>query len=520
MAKNKIKCNPTQLFMNFDELVIDNFAGGGGASTGIEQAIGRPVDIAINHDPEALAMHAANHPHTRHICESVWDVNPLEVTCGRPVGLVHLSPDCKHFSRAKGSTPVEKKIRGLAWVGLRWLALTRPRILELENVCEFVTWGPLVNNGNGKMKPCPKNKGREFNIFVNAIRRHGYHVEWRAMKGSDYGAPTTRTRLFLVARRDGLPVVWPAPTHADPKSEAVRRGSLHPWRTAAECIDWSIPCPSIFERKRPLVDNTCRRIAKGIMRYVVNNNDPFIVRIGQTGGSGAYSRDIHAPLSTIVSKNEHLLVRPFISRQFGQGVGSDVSEPIGTVTAGGMGKSALCTAFLAKHYTGVVGMPVDSPLHTITAHDHHSVVTSNLIKLRGDNVGQPVDQPLRTITAGGNHHAEVRAFLIKYYGTGGKTEMAKPMPTVTTRGKFGLVTVFGESYQIIDIGMRMLQPRELFRAQGFPDDYIIGDDPEQGLKLTKSAQVRMCGNSVCPDIARALVGANYKIEDEKISCSA
>ncbi|MCF7821173.1 MAG: DNA cytosine methyltransferase, partial [Mariprofundaceae bacterium] len=256
MTKLHVVHKPTQMRMNFDELVIDNFAGGGGASTGIERAIGRPVDIAINHDPEALAMHAANHPHTLHLCESVWDVNPLEVTRGRPVGLVHLSPDCKHFSRAKGGKPVEKKIRGLAWVGIRWLVLTKPRLLTMENVGEFITWGPLVEGKDGKMRPCPKNKGREFNVFINAIRRHGYNVEWKELRACDYGAPTIRKRLFLVARRDGEPIVWPEPTHCDPNSDAVKSGALKPWRTAAECIDWNIPCPSIFERKRPLAENT------------------------------------------------------------------------------------------------------------------------------------------------------------------------------------------------------------------------------------------------------------------------
>jgi len=525
-----------QRFMNFDEMVIDNFAGGGGASTGIEAAIGRPVDVAINHDPQALEMHAANHPNTIHLCESIWDVNPLDVTGGRPVGLVHLSPDCKHHSRAKGGKPVEKHIRGLAWVGIRWAALTKPRLLTLENVGEFEDWGPLIVDENGNHRPCPKRKGKTFKSFCNELRKLGYEVQYWKLRACDYGAPTIRTRLFLVARNDGQPIVKPIPTHGDPKSEEVKRGDLLPWKTSAGCIDWSIPCPSIFERKKPLVDATCRRIAKGIMRYVVNSDDPFIVRIGHTNANGAYSKEIHAPLSTIVSKNEHL-VQPFISRQFGQGIGTPLNAPIGTVIAGGMGKSALCTAFLAKHYTGVVGAPVDGPVHTITAQDHHSLVTTNLIHMgHGEQCknGKPrwshgirdIEMPLNTVTSSGSpgavvqtclqkyggctHHAEVRSFLVKYYGNEKEgCNLADPIHTVRARDRLGLVTIAGEEYQIIDIGMRMLQPRELFRAQGFPDSYIIGDDPGQGLKLTKSAQVRMCGNSVCPDVMESLIRANY-----------
>jgi len=564
MTSLHIVHKPTQMRINFDELVIDNFAGGGGASTGIERAIGRPVDIAINHDPEALAMHAVNHPHTMHLCESVWDVDPLEVTRGRPVGLVHLSPDCKHFSRAKGGTPVEKKIRGLAWVALRWIAKTKPRIISLENVGEFTTWGPVVVGEDGMARPCPKRKGREFESFINAIKRHGYTVEYKELKASDYGAKTIRTRFFLIARRDGQPIVWPEITHGDPASEGVKSGKLKPWHTASECIDWSIPCPSIFERKRPLAEATCRRIAKGLMRYVVDCADPFIVRIGQNGGNGAYSNDINTPLTTVVSKNEHLLVQPLISRQFGKSVGSPVDSPIGSVTAGGMGKSALVSAFLAKHYggrctkpcsgmgdpvstitqrdhnslvtahitkfrNGSVGSAIDEPVHTITAGGESKrpagsphamgLVTSNMVKLRGTNVGHDIREPMHTISAGGLHHAEVRAFLIKYFGTDQKPRLDHPMHTVTTKDRFGLVTVHGEEYEIVDIGMRMLQPRELYRAQGFPDDYIIGDDAEQGLKLTKSAQVRMCGNSVCPDVMAALVSENFNKQANKMEAA-
>lgn len=549
------------LQLNLDihgELIIDNFAGGGGASTGIELALGRRVDISINHDPEAVAMHRANHPETRHYCESVWEVDPREVTQDRPVGLVWLSPDCKHFSKAKGGQPVEKKIRGLAWVALRWAATVRPRVIMLENVEEFVTWGPLVEGADGKMRPCPKRKGREFNAFRNALRRQGYQVEHKELRACDYGAPTIRKRLFLIARRDGQPIVWPAPTHGDPKSAAVKAKKLKPWRTATECIDWSIPCPSIFERAKPLADATCRRIAKGIMRYVVNAAEPFIVGLAhgehsQRPGSRTRSvdeplRTVHAgggnfalvspvltehanassprcmpanePLRTICAQTKgghHALIAPtLIQTGYGEREGQSprapgLNKPLGTIVAGGT-KHALVSAFMAKHYGGVVGHGLHGePLHTVTSTDHNSLVTSNLVKMRGDNVGQPTDEPLQTVSAQGTHFAEVRAFLVKYYGTDQDPRLEEPLHTVTTKDRYGLVTVAGEEYAIADIGLRMLAPKELFRAQGFPAGYIFEhgiDEHGQRISLTKSAQVRMCGNSVCPPLAQALVAAN------------
>jgi DNA (cytosine-5)-methyltransferase 1 len=483
------------------EIIVDNFAGGGGASTGIELALGRRVTVAINHDPEAIAMHQANHPETEHYCESVWDVDPRTVKPGRPIGLLWLSPDCKHFSKAKGGKPVEKGIRGLAWVALRWVATRQPRVIMLENVKEFLTWGPLKDG-----KPCPKNKGREFKAFVNALRAHGYHVEWRELRGSDFGAPTIRERLFLVARRDGQPIVWPEPTHGP---------GLKPYRTAAECIDWSIPCPSIFERSRPLAPATCRRIAKGIMKYVVNAAEPFIVKyygeksIGEFRGSS-----INEPLHTQSTENRFALVAPVITEHAHTTSPRSWSadEPLRTICAQVKGgHHALVTAFLAKHYGGVVGSKLEQPIGTVTSVDHHSLVTSNLIKMRGDNVGQPMDEPLHTISAQGTHFAEVRAFLIKYYGTDQDPRLEEPLHTVTSRDRFGLVTVKGQLHLLVDIGLRMLAPRELFRAQGFPDSYIIeyGIDAEGNrVKLTKTAQVRMVGNSVCPPVAAALVSAN------------
>lgn len=541
-----------QNFSLFNEIVVDNFAGGGGASTGIEMALGRSPEIAINHDPDAISMHTVNHPTTEHYCESVWDIVPRDVVAGRPVGLVWLSPDCKHFSKAKGSTPVSKKIRGLAWVTLRWAATVRPRVIMLENVEEFQTWGPLLIDAEGNARPDPAKKGRTFNSFINALRRQGYKVEWRELRACDYGTPTIRKRLFLIARRDGAPIVWPKPTHGDPASAEVKAGKLLPWPTAADIIDWSIPCPSIFERKRPLAENTLRRIAKGLERFVINAAEPFIVKCNHTSNRTVYDcfrgQGINEPLLTITAipgfalvqpqiapfitehanasqqrnmpadeplrticaqvKGGHFaLVAPVIARQFGNSVGQSVEGPLGTVMAKA-DKSQLVTAFLAKHYSGVVGAELTQPLPTVTTVDHNALVTSHLVKLRGTcQHGQPVTEPMPTVTAGGLHIGEVRAFLLKYYGTDSTIPCSEPLHTVTTRDRFGLVTVRGEDYQIVDIGMRMLEPHELFAAQGFPADYVIDHDAT-GKKFTKTAQVARCGNAVCPPLAAALVRAN------------
>jgi DNA (cytosine-5)-methyltransferase 1 len=467
------------------ELVIDLFAGGGGASTGIEQAIGRHVDIAINHDPEAVALHQANHPQTLHYVSDVFEVDPLAVCDGRPVGLLWASPDCTFHSKARGGKPHRdrnkaRRRRALAWVVVKWAKLVRPRIITLENVEEWQNWGPLLDDG----QPCPDRRGHSFQRWVAQLRNIGYAVEWRELRGCDYGAPTIRKRLFLIARCDGEPIVWPEPTRGAPDSLPVRRHKLKPWRTAAECIDWSIPCPSIFERERPLAEATLRRIAKGIMRYVVDAKEPFIVQ------DAAPFLTEHANAST--------------QRVFA------ADEPLRTQCAEVKGGHfALVAAFLAKHYGGVVGTTCDKPLSTVTSQDHHSLVAAHMLKLRGENVGSPADQPLHTISAQGLHHAEVRAFLVAYYGTEKDgVSLAEPMRTIPTKDRFGLVYVKGEPYAIVDIGMRMLAPRELYKAQGFPDDYVI-EHGADGRRFTKTAQVRMCGNSVCPPVAQALVAANY-----------
>lgn len=465
----------------FSEIFVDNFAGGGGASTGIKMATGRAVDIAINHDPLAIAVHTVNHPETEHYCESVWTVDPRKAVKGRLVGLAWFSPDCKHHSKARGGKPKDKNIRGLAWVELRWGSTVKPRVMILENVEEFTSWGPLVNG-----QPDPAKKGATFRAFVNALKRHGYKVQYRELRACDYGAPTTRKRFFMIARCDGRPILWPKPTHGHPDSPAVKRGRLAPWRTAAEIIDWSIPCPSIFDRKKPLADNTMKRIARGLKKYVLENPKPFVL------------------------KAEGGVMAPHISRQFGKSVGHNVINPLATVTAGGSGKCVLVSAFLAKHFGGNYSGPggaLTDPLPTVTTIDHNALVTSTLVKLYGTSTGQPVTEPLHTVTAGGNHHAEVRAFLVKYYGTATGQSLDDPLHTVTTKERMGLVTVYGEDYQIVDIGMRMLEPHELYASHGFPPDYIFDRDSE-GRPISKKKQVALCGNSVPPVLAESLVRAN------------
>lgn len=500
--------------MTDDELIIDSFAGGGGASFGIELALGRSPDVAINHDAEAIALHAANHPHAKHYREDVWKVDPHEATQGRPVGLMWLSPDCKHFSKAKGGKPVSKRVRGLAWVAVRWAAAVRPRVIVLENVEEFTTWGPVLVD---TQRPCPDRKGMHFRAFRRKLERLGYVVDYRMVRACDFGAPTIRRRLFLIARCDGQPIVWPAPTHGPNRPL--------PWRTAAECIDWSIPCPSIFTRKRPLAVNTLKRVAAGLRRYVLENARPFIVQV-QNASSGDAPISIDRPLRTVTAHPKgggFALVAPtLIQTGYGEREGQaprapGVEKPLGTVIAGG-GKHALVAAFLAKHYgerkpTEVQAASLFDPMPTVTSVDHNAVVASSLVALRGGDLshqhGDALDAPLRTISAGGTHHAEVRAFLVAYYGNerdGGS--LFDPVRTVTSKERFGLVTVDGQDYAIGDIGMRMLAPRELFRAQGFPDSYRI-DVEFNGKPMTKTAQVRMCGNSVVPQVACAIVRANY-----------
>ena len=577
------------LRIGLDELIVDSFAGGGGASVGIEMALGRSPDIAINHNAQALAMHATNHPSTKHYQTNVWDVDPAEVCAGRKVGLLWLSPDCTFHSKARGGKPFRdrnkaRRRRGLAWIAVAWAKAVRPRVIALENVEEFQHWGPLGTDG----KPCPLRKGFTFRRFVRSLENCGYVVDFRELSAHEYGAPTIRKRLFMVARCDGQPIVWPAETHGP---------GLLPYRTAAECIDWTLPCPSIFERAKPLAENTLRRIARGIKKYVLDARQPFIVplthqgdarthglddpmptvtgahrgehalacpllaRIGQTGGNGAYVDGVDEPVTTVTTKAEHLLVTPFmaglahgdhaerpgsrtravndpvgtihasggnhalvsptlIQTGYGERPGQaprvpGLEKPLGTVVAGGA-KHALVAAFMAQHNGGDYVQPgrrADAPLSTLTNRGtQQQLVAAVLSNQYSSNTagGQgDASKPVRTITARGTHQALVHAFLMRFYSEGGQwSTPADPMATVTCKDRMAVVQVNGEPHVIADIGMRMLQPRELFRAQGFPDTYVI-DRTADGTPLTKTDQVSMCGNSVCPPLAAAIVRAQF-----------
>ena len=546
-------------------MIIDSFAGGGGASTGIEMALGRSPDVAINHDPAALAMHEANHPDTLHLINSVYAVSPDEVCQGRKVGLAWFSPDCKHHSKAKGGKPVSKGIRDLAWVVVHWAERVAPDVIMLENVEEFQDWGPLTPED----KPDPERKGETFREWVKRLRRLGYKVEWKRLRACDYGAPTIRQRLFVIARRDGLPITWPEPTHGAPDSAEVITGLRKPWRTAAEIIDWSLPCPSIFDSSeeimakyglravRPLKEATLRRIARGVVRYVLEAKQPFVVTYGQHGGANRSALD---PVHTITAstKDQNAVIVPsLISVSHGYSGGRreyPVAEPIGTMSAGGTqhgvviptliqtgygerrgqsprvpgldkpigtmvaggAKHALVAAFLAQHNGGArmenaAGRPADAPLSTLTTRGtQQQIVAANLLSMHGNaRRDASIEDPHPTRCAGGQHSALIATFLQKYYGQGLGQTCTDPLHTLSTRDTFGLVTVEidGTTYAIADIGMRMLTPREQFRAQGFDDSYIIDRAPD-GRPMTKTEQTRMCGNSVCPPLAAALVSAN------------
>lgn len=541
------------------ELIVDNFAGGGGASTGIELATGYSVDIAINHDPEAIKMHKANHPNTKHYCENVWAVDPVKACKGHPVALAWFSPDCKHFSKAKGGKPKDKNIRGLAWVACRWAGLVRPRVIMLENVEEFKTWGPLGRRHH----PIKSKQGETFRKFVQQLTDLGYEVEFRELVAADYGAPTMRKRFFMIARCDGKPIVWPEPTHAPADSDEVKAGLLKPYVGAYTQLDFSLPCPSIFDTSeeikekygiravRPLAPKTMERIARGLKKFVLDNPElfivpigygerkgqaprvhdiekplptivgsgkhylcePYMVQIGQTGFTKDRSKDVKEPLTTIVSKNEHCLISPTLIQYHsetaqGEVRGQTIKDPIMTVD--GSNRYGLVTSFIQKYYGGNYqgnGSDIKEPLHTITTLERNAMCAVNLIQMNNHCDGRDVKEPIPTITAGDGHFGEVRAFLIKYYGQGTGQDIKAPLDTVTAQDRFGLVTINGVDYQIVDIGLRMLEPRELYGCQGFPDDYIIDHD-YTGKTYPRSEQVRRCGNAVCPPIPAALVRAN------------
>lgn len=550
-----------------EPLIVDSFAGGGGASTGIEMALGRSPDIAINHSAPALALHEANHPMTLHLSENIYKVDPLDYVAGKHVGLAWFSPDCKHFSKAKGGKPVERNIRDLAWVVVLWAERAKPDVIILENVEEFRDWGPLIETERGLM-PCPDSKGDTFDKWCKALRKYGYKLQWRELRACDFGAPTIRKRFFLIARRDGLPIKWPVETHGSPDDEQVLSGHKLPWRTAAEIIDWSQKCPSIFSTSaeikeqydlravRPLANNTLARIARGMQRFVIENKRPFIVNLTHGGRvesldaplktitgaqrgekaiicpiitaaqHGGSVRSISEPLHTVTAsrKDQNSIIIPslvqtaFVSRQFGTSTGHSLEQPSATVMPDGQGKSALVTAFMAQHNTMPNG---------------------------GIHAGRNIEEPLSTITVKGIQQNLVSPFLVKFYGTGDGSPIDEPAHTITTKDRFGhvecdlgkpclapeqlhramqvadllrsfdvwddrefvTVTVNHEEYIVVDIGMRMLTPRELFNAQGFPENYRL-DLEFNGKPVSKTTLVSCCGNSVSPVVAEALVSAN------------
>lgn len=496
------------------EIIVDNFAGGGGASTGIEMATGYSVDIAINHDPKAIQMHKTNHPRTKHYCEDVWQVDPIAACKGNPVGLAWFSPDCKHFSKAKGGKPKDKNIRGLAWVACRWAGLVRPRVIMLENVEEFRTWGPL----NRRHHPVKNKQGKTFERFVRQLEELGYEVQFKELVAADYGAPTMRKRFFMIARCDGKSIVWPEPTHAPADSEEVKAGLFKPYVGAYTQIDFSLPCPSIFDTSeeikekygiravRPLAPKTMERIARGLKKFVLDNPEPFIIQCKFNNDA----QDIKKPLGTITTIGSHLLVEPYLSVNRENHFGSDMREPIHTITSNN--QHMLMTPTLIQYHSEtaqgeVRGQTIKEPIMTVDGSNRYGLVTSFLSKFYKTCIGQDEREPLHTVTTSAGHFGEVRAFLIKYYGDATGQDIKQPLDTVTTKDRFGLVTIEGVDYQIVDIGLRMLEPRELYGCQGFPEDYIIDHD-YTGKTYPRTEQVRRCGNAVCPPIPAALVRAN------------
>lgn len=463
------------------ELIVDNFAGGGGASTGIEMATGYSVDIAINHDPKAIQMHKTNHPRTKHYCEDVWQVDPIAACKGNPVGLAWFSPDCKHFSKAKGGKPKDKNIRGLAWVACRWAGLVRPRVIMLENVEEFRTWGPL----NRRHHPIKNKQGKTFERFVRQLEELGYEVQFKELVAADYGAPTMRKRFFMIARCDGKSIIWPESTHAPADSEEVKAGLLKPYVGAYTQLDFSLPCPSIFDTSeeikekygiravRPLAPKTMERIARGLKKFVIGNPEPFIIQCNHSG-----DRRLNEPIDTITIVDHNRLVVPTLIQYH-----SETSQG------------------------EVRGQTIEEPIMTVDGSNRYGLVTSFLSKFYKTGIGQDEREPLHTVTTSAGHFGEVRAFLIKYYGDATGQDIEQPLDTVTTKDRFGLVTIEGVDYQIVDIGLRMLEPRELYGCQGFPEDYIIDHD-YTGKTYPRTEQVRRCGNAVCPPIPAALVRAN------------
>ena len=578
------------------EIFVDNFAGGGGASTGLETGLGITIAAAINHDPAAILMHKTNHPYTEHYQASVWDIDPMAVCRGRPVAGAWFSPDCKHFSKAKGAALVNRKIRGLAWIVLRWAAMVRPRVIFLENVEEFQTWGPVR-----KGKPVKKLAGTTFRKFIAQLQDLGYTVEYRELVAADYGAPTTRKRFVLIARCDGRPIVWPEPTHAPRTSEAVRAGKLKPWRSAAEIIDWTLPCPSIFDTKeeikeqyglkavRPLADNTMRRIARGVDKFTIRSGEPFIVPTGygERKGQAPRTHDINEPTPTVVGTTKHNICEPLLApitiSNTGGSIGADAGSPVHTVRTGGGGqilvspylaecnhsggghvadvhgpyktitakhtggivapsliqyhteqtenvratglgapiptvdasnRYGLTCANLVEYYTGGRPLDIQAPMHTVTSHDREAVVAAHVVKYKGTNLGSGPVEPVQTETSCGTF-ALCKVWLYKAQQPGGPDRWPQVRDILNTYCGYNLgerdillLEINSAFYYIADIGLRMLTPRELYNAMGFPADYIIDHD-YTGRHYPKNEQVARCGNAVCPPLAAAVARANF-----------
>lgn len=605
-----------------DEIVVDFFCGGGGAGTGLEIGLGRAVTVAKNHSPAAISMHTMNHPHAKHFTTDVFEGDPDTECGGRAVGWFHMSPDCTHHSQAAGGQPRKREIRNLSWIGLKWAGMKQPRVISLENVKQILQWGPLVakrckstgrviklKGGTAEpgevvpvseqfLVPDPKRRGQTWAVFVAELQHLGYAVEWRVIKACDFGAPTSRERLFMIARCDGQPIVWPEPTHAKNPAKGQQK-----WRTAAECIDWSIPSKSIFGRKKDLAPATLRRVAKGMRKFVLDAANPFIVPIANWSGESVQSADeplrtvtsypkggafsvvspvlvgaggpiysgkpvaVDQPVGTLMTQN-HRAVAAAALVQLGNGDqpgsasrSADLAQPLGTIMASG-GKYAVATAFMAQMNGGfntTAAKSIEDPMTTVTnTGSQQQLVTANLVHLRGNCDARDLNDPLHTISAGGTHHGliaallerqfgasvgqcldypaptitaggggksslvelqlspeveagalRVAAFLISYYGTENVSDASEPAPTITTRDRLALVTVTikGTPYVIVDICLRMLQPAELYKAQGFPGDYIISYGAD-GKPFTKTQQVHMCGNSVSPPPMAALARAN------------
>lgn len=579
----------------FEEIIVDNFAGGGGASTGMELATGRPVAIAINHDPDAIRLHKTNHPYTLHLQASVWDVNPVEVVGGRSVGLAWFSPDCKHFSKAKGAALVDRNIRGLAWIVLRWAGTVRPRVILLENVEEFVTWGPVR-----KGKPVKSKAGQTFRKWKQQLLDLGYAVEHRELVAADYGAPTSRKRFVLVARCDGQPICWPERTHAPAESPEVKTGKCKPYRSAAEIIDWSIPAYSIFASKqelkdkygitavRPLADNTLRRVIRGVDKFTIRSGSPFIVPSGYGERKGQEPRvhDVEKPLPTVVSTVKHNVCQPVLApvtfSNTCNSVGSPASEPVHTITTAGnqilsaanliqyhtekadgvradnlrepmhtidsSNRYGLTAASLVEYYGNGNPLNITEPMHTVTSHDRealvschiqkyfdggykgcgdsaekpistvtsvprHGICAAHITEFKGQDIGQNMDKPLRTITTSWGEFAQCRTVIVQYDGR--NLHYWPEVRSLLNRycgydlhdDEVLLLVIGGIAYYIADITLRMLTPRELYNAMGFPADYVIDRD-FMGNKYKKSAQVARCGNAVSPPMAEAVVRAN------------